>query len=434
MLVLILSNEKGKMGRPGKGAVRAPPVWKLPETDPRHEARRRDAVVRTLARELSLAGKPVIYQDGSDPPVMGFANPDLNEALTAAAKEGCQMYDVNTPYREELKSAISDFEKKYRNIDCPPENILITPGVAGGWQSLQSAVIHPADEIVTFEPGHYYSGPSIYLALFFNVKTVGVRSFEEEDWEPDLDELRKKITDKTRLIAFTYPVNPTGAIYKEKTLKEICNIAGEYGLPVATDEIYGMITYDGIKAKSLLNVAGDTPAIMLNGMSKFFMRTGWRVGYMCLHDPEGKMKDMMNTIKARARMYGHAESCIPTPIIYAAREAYRGSIDASMEMVKETERRRDYQMKRIRETPGIDCVKSKATLMAFPRILGIGTTWKTDEEFLVDLLKEENIGYYIGSKFGMRSGQGHVRALLQTDIDILEEFYNRLERFMSKHA
>jgi aspartate/methionine/tyrosine aminotransferase len=233
-----------------------------------------------------------------------------------------------------------------------------------------------------------------------------------------------------------HPNNPTGVVWKESILKKIRDIAGEYDTPIISDEIYGLITYDNIKARSVFNVSGDVPSIIISGMSKFFMRPGWRIGYMCFNDPEEKIADVLQTSKKVATMYGHPNKSIPSPILFAAAKAYqdyKGTYEAGINMIKETKIHRDYILKRINEIAGIECLKPEGTLYAFPKILGIGKKWKTDLDFQVQLMKEEKVTWHIGRRYGVYGG-GHMRILMQPTLERLEDGFNRLSRFMSKHT
>jgi aspartate/methionine/tyrosine aminotransferase len=243
--------------------------------------------------------------------------------------------------------------------------------------------------------------------------------------------LRKKITNKTKYIVVDNPCNPTGAVYGDKQLKEIVDIAGENDVLIVSDEMYGMITYDGLKARSIAEVAKDVPVAVVSGMSKFFMRTGWRVGYIAFHDPQGKFSDVKKTAKTLAGMYGYPVlRC--SPIIYAAAKAYAGSMDGGFNFVKAIHPLREYAMKRLNEMEGVSCVKPQAAFYLFPHIHGIGKVWKSDEEFMTELNKEEALIFCPGSWFGP-SGFGHFRAMDAPNLEIQKDVWDRLERFLKRH-
>jgi alanine-synthesizing transaminase len=409
--------------------------WKMPQEVDELGQHSVEEKHRSKVREYVKAGKDVISFFASNPPREGFHNKTLNGALIEAARSDTEGYPQMTTLFSDLREAISRFEEKLRNIKCSHENILLGPGAAGCFNSFHYANLEEGDEVLTFDPEHYIAGPSSYIYTFGS-KLVTCRTIEDENWQPDYEDLRAKITSKTKVIVMCNPNNPVGYVWNEKTLKRIVDIAGEYKIPILADEMYGLITYDGIKAKSIVNVADDVPAITLTGMSKFFMRPGWRIGYMGFHDPEGVIKEMIETTKKVAVTYGHPALCIPTPIAFAAVKAYqdyKGAFNAGKEMVRETQKHRDFAWKRLKEIDGITCTKPEGSLYAFPKISDIGKKWKTDVEFQLELLKEEGVTWTTGRRYGI-FGYGHMRVLLQPKLERLEEAFNRLERFMTRHT
>jgi aspartate/methionine/tyrosine aminotransferase len=333
----------------------------------------------------------------------------------------------------EVKDSIAYFEKHSRGIDCNRENIILTGGVAPALCAVHYALLDKGDEVISFDPAHYLGFPTSYWA-YFNAKVVACRSIEQEGWIPDIDDLRKKINTRTKAIFLNNPNNPTGAIYDEKTIKSIVNIAGEHDLLLIGDEIYSLITFDKAKAPSVASIAGDVPAIIMNGMSKAFMRTGWRVGYIIFHDPQGRAENFIATVKKISTAYGHPSwKAISTPILFAALKAFRSSLDALKHMIKELEIRRNFTLKCFKEIKSLSCVKPKGALYAFPKVNLIPEIWKTDIDFLMDFLNEEQILFNPGSQYG-RLGVGHFRTLLMPNIDTLRDIYSRLGRFIDRHT
>jgi aspartate/methionine/tyrosine aminotransferase len=331
-----------------------------------------------------------------------------------------------------LKKAICEWEQKYRHASYVPDDIILTPGVAGALSVLHYAVLDPyaGDEVCVLEPAHYLWTPRPVVERF-NARIVPIRCNESDDWQPDIEQLRRSVNHRTKYIMMDYPCNPTGAVYSESNLAEIIHIADENDVMIVSDEMYGMITYDGLEVKSLAALAGDVPVIVANGMSKFFMRTGWRVGYLAFHDPAGRIADVRKTAKLFSSLYGHPWlRC--SPIMYAAAKAYAGSMEGGFKFVEELHPIRDYVMKRFDEMEGLSCVKPRAAFYAFPRIEGIGNVWESDEEFLTELNKEEALMFEPGSFYGP-SGFGHFRTLLTLDHELAKESLDRLERFLRRH-
>ena len=267
---------------------------------------------------------------------------------------------------------------------------------------------------------------------------ISCGSIEDEGWGPDLEELREKITDKTKGIVVVNPNNPTGVVYDEKTLREIVDIAGTHDIPLISDEIYDLTIFDGLKTISMASISGDVPCIVLNGMTKNYCVPGWRVGYMCFHDPEFKMEEL----KKRINNYiGYLISLMPTPIQAAAATSLNASLEHYEEyreyltkMMNKLAERRDYTWKRLNEIEGISCVKSNASYFSFPRIEAIGKTWKDDNDFVMSVLEEVGVFLRPGFIFGEKYGVGHTRVTFLYSIDELRERYDRLEAFMKRHV
>lgn len=386
-------------------------------------------IFRPILRELEKAGREIIKLTSGDPVVHGFVNEPINEYLIEAVRDGWNMYADSSPWPSKVKEAIADFEKRFRGGDYSPDDILITPGCAAALFAIHYSLLDAGDEVVAFDPSHYLGGPTSYWSCF-GARAVPCPAEEENGWSPDVDDLRSMITEKTKAIFVNNPNNPTGAVYDEKALTDVVDIAGENDLLLIGDEIYGLIVFDGKEASSLGAVAKDVPTIVINGMSKFFMRTGWRFGYICLHDPAEKAPELMSTVKSATTAYGHATRGVATPIMAAATKAFENSpLQASIDLLKELQKRRDYIMRRIEEIEGISCVKPAGALYAFPKIDLIPTVWKSDEEFLIELLKKEQVLFNAGIRYGDQ-GFGHFRTLLMPVIEVQEEVYNRVERLL----
>jgi aspartate/methionine/tyrosine aminotransferase len=378
--------------------------------------------------EMKKLGKNPIYLTHSDPVAHGHTNQEISKYLIEAAEKGIHSY--RSPVSE-LKKAICGWEKKYRFVDYTSNDIIPTGGVAGALMIIHYSVLDQGelDEVVVLNPSHYAWTPRNVLECL-GARMVFVPEIEDEEWSPDFDALRNSITERTKYIAISVN-NPTGTAFDEKTAMEVVNIAGENNLMILSDEMYGMITYDGIDYSSMAKIAGDVPVIVVNGMSKFFMRTGWRVGYIAFHDPENKIAEVRHAINMYNSLYGH-NAARTAPIIYAAAKAYADTYQGGFDLVKKIHPLRDYTMKRLDEMDDVSCVKPKVGFYVFPRVHGIGKIWKSDEEFMTELNKEEGLIFCLGNPFGPE-GFGHFRCTIDVKKEIIEEAWDRLERFLKKH-
>ena len=380
----------------------------------------RDVVVP--ARELEKKGFKIIYLNIGDPLKFDFDTPEhIKEAFYKAAKEGKNWYSPSEGLPE-LREAVCEKEKRYNDVDITPEDVIITTGVSEAISFLMGALLEPGDEVLV--PGPTYP-PYISYAKFYGAKPVPYRTVEEEGWKPDVDDMRSKITDRTKLIVLVNPNNPCGALYDAGTVKEILDLAGEHGLPVASDEIYDRIVFDG-EFKSTAALSKDVPVIGLNGFSKVYLMTGWRLGYIYFWDPEGALAELKEAIVKLARI----RICPNTPVQLAGVAAIRGPQDHVAEMVRKLRERRDLAFKRLNEIEGISTAKPEGAFYIFPRVEGIGSVWKSDKEFVLEFLREKKVLLVHGSGFCPTYGQGHFRAVFLPPPEVLEEAFNRLEEFM----
>lgn len=384
----------------------------------------RDVVVP--ARELEKKGRRILYLNIGDPLKYDFDTPDhIKEALNKAVAEGKNWYSASEGLPE-LREAICEKEKRFNNVDITPDDVIVTTGVSEAINFLFGALIEPGDEVLL--PGPTYP-PYISFAKFYGAKVVAYRTVEEEGWEVDVDDLRSKITDKTKLIVIINPNNPVGSVYGADRLKEVLDVAGEYGLPVAADEMYDRIVYEG-SFTSMASLTKDVPVIGLNGFSKVYLMTGWRLGYVYFKDPEGALTQLKEAMVKEARI----RLCANTPVQAAAVEALRGPQDHVEWMVSRLRERRDIAYKRLNEMDGISAVRPKGTFYIFPKVDAVGKVWKTDKDFVLNLLHEEGVLIVHGSGFGVEYGSGHFRAVFLPPPEVLNEAFDKLEAFMKRHV
>jgi alanine-synthesizing transaminase len=376
------------------------------------------------ARKLEKQGKDIIYLNIGDPLLFDFETPEnVKAALIRAVKEGFNSYSPSEGVPE-LREAICEKEKRVGGIDVLPENVIISNGVSEAIQMVLGALVDEGSEILV--PGPAYP-PYISYTEFFGGEAVQYRTSEEDGWQPDLDDVRAKINDSTRAIVVINPNNPCGALYDRKVVKAMTDLAGEYGIPVISDEIYDQLAYDELV--STANVAKDVPVIGLNGFSKVYLMTGWRLGYMYFTGQDEKLLEEMRehvTKEARIRLSAN------TPVQMAAVEALRGPQDHIARMVEKLRKRRDYSNKCLNEIEGISCAEPKGAFYFFPKVDGIGSRWKNDMDFVRDLLENTGIVFVHGSGFGSAYGSGHFRGVFLPPIETLEKSFERLDSFMAQ--
>jgi tyrosine/nicotianamine family aminotransferase len=382
----------------------------------------RDVIVH--AKQVERTGKKIFYLNIGDPVAFDFDTPPhIKQALINAVEGGANAYAPSEGLPE-LRHAITLKEKRVNGVEVSAGDVIVTQGISEGIQMVMAALIDAGDEILL--PGPTYP-PYISYARFFGGNPITYETVEKNGWQPNVDDLRRKISKKTRGIVVINPNNPCGALYEEKVVKQIVDLAGEYDVPVLSDEIYDQIIY-GKKFVSTAALAKDVPVIGLNGFSKAYLMTGWRLGYLYFHDKKERLEELKHGIEKETRI----RLCANTPVQKAGVAALNGPQDHIKETVQKLKQRRDYALKRLNEIEGISCTKPEGAFYVFPRIHAVGSRWKTDMEFALDLLRETGVLFVHGSGFDQTYGAGHVRGVILPPIETLEQAFDGVERFMEK--
>jgi len=375
------------------------------------------------ARVYEKKGEKITYLSIGDPVKYGFKTPEhIISGFKKAADKNLNYY-VASEGIPELRELIAEYENNKSNITLTSEDILVTSGVSEGILFTFAGMLENGDEILI--PGPSYPPYSSY-AKFFGAKVIEYKLDEEIGWQPDIDDIRKKINEKTKLILIISPNNPTGTIYSEKQLKEIINIAGEFNIPIASDEIYDMLSYDE-KVINPASLTTDVPIIGLNGFSKAFFMTGWRLGYLYYHDPYEKLKELAKNIERMARI----RLCVNAPTQYAAIAALQGDKKYLSDFISQLRIRAELVWKRLNDIPLISAIRPRGAFYIFPKI-DLKHYWKDDKEFTLEFLKEKKVLFVYGSGFGNVYGRNHIRIVFLANPKILNSAMDKLESFIYK--
>jgi len=382
----------------------------------------RDIIAHT--EHLLQAGKKLYCLNIGDPGAFDFPTPEhVKQALCKAVEENDSYYSPSEGLPE-LREAIAKKEKRVNGVTISAEDVLVTSGISEGIEMTLAALVEQGDEILF--PGPTYP-PYISYAKFFGGTPVSYETIEEEGWQPDVDDLRSKVSSKTCALVITNPNNPTGAVYGKKVIKQMLDIAGENNLLVISDEIYDRLTFTEDFA-STAYLAKDIPVVGLNGFSKVYRMTGWRLGYVYFKALGNQLTELKQAIEKECRI----RICANTPVQKAGVAALNGPQDDIKDYVAKLKERGEYAWKRLNEIEGISCAKPEGAFYVFPKIHEVGSRWKTDLDFVLHLLKETGVLTVNGSGFDPVYGAGHFRVVFLPPIETLEEAFNEVERFMKK--
>jgi len=374
------------------------------------------------AKELEKKGIKVLHLNIGDPNKYDFDTPDhMKEALYKATKEGDNGYAPSEGYKE-LREAIIQREKTRNKVNYDIDNICITSGVTESLQLLLTAMLDPNDELLI--PGPTYP-QYMLITEINNALPISYRCLEDDGWQPDVDHIRKHMSNRTKGIVLINPNNPTGALYSKKVIKEIIDIAGEHNIPVISDEIYDDMVFDG-KQEATATLAKDVPVITFNGFSKVYLVPGWRIGYAMFYH-NGELDDVQDAFMRLAR----SRLCASSVCQIACVAALKGPQDHIEKVNDKLRQRRDYSYKRLNEIDGISSAKPQGAFYIFPKIEAMkNKIWKDDKEFALDLLHEKHVLVVHGSGFCQTYGKDHFIAVILPDMKTLEEAFDNLEAFM----
>jgi aspartate aminotransferase len=365
--------------------------------------------VFTRAKELEKEGRSIIHLELGEPDFHPAA--PVVDALRAAVANGRDRY-VATRGIPPLRSAIADYLKRTRNLDIGAEQVLVAPGCKMALSLAMMALIEPGDEILYPDPS-FPIYPSFTRGL--GAKAVSYALREKNKFQPDLAEIASKITSKTRVLIFNSPNNPTGTVFSDRTLEEIAELARKHDLWVIADEIYARILFSG-EYKSIWTQPGMAErTVIIDGFSKSFAMTGWRLGYAVAQK---------HIIDALDLLVLNTFTCTAEFSQVAAIEALADSTNAVPAMVEEYRKRCSVFVEKLNKIPGFRCQPPDGAFYAW---VNIEETGKSAEEVQKILLEEVGVAAIAGAAFGAE-GKNYVRFSLVSATHLLEEALERIQR------
>jgi len=373
----------------------------------------------TEARKLQKQGKKVTYLNIGDPVQFGFQTPDnVKEAMIKAIRNG-ENYYAQSEGLPELREEIAKKEHT-KGLSVNADDVLITNGISEGLDMVISSIVEEGDEVLL--PGPYYPPYASYVRLHGGIPVEFAVDLNNS--RPDIADIKSKITSKTVAICLISPNNPTGVVFNEKSLKELVDIANENGLYIICDEIYDQIVFDE-KFVGIGKVANDSPVILLNGFSKVHLMSGWRIGYIAFNN-----SSKLDLIRENLPKLARVRISTNLPVQYGALESLRGPQGYISEFVSELKKRRDFVIKRLNSISGLSCSNPKGAFYAFPKIEH--NKYKSDRDFVLELLRTKGVLTVHGSGFGTKYGSGHFRLVFLPDIQTLDSALNNIEEFVNQ--
>jgi len=347
----------------------------------------------------------------------GFPTPwHICEATVRGMKEGQTKYTTSLGMLE-LRQELSRYLKDTEGLKYDPHSeLIITVGVGEALDLVMRAMLDPDDEVIMPDP-HY--APYEPLVILAGGIPVPVPTTEENNFEISPADIEARITSKTKAILLEYPNNPTGAVMPRDKLLQIAEIAKRHNLPVISDEVYGKLVY-GVEHTCFASLPGmKEQTILLNGFSKAYAMTGWRIGYIAAS---------REVIRAVLDVHQYTILCASMVASVAAIEALRSGEDDIKEMVKEYNKRRLVIVKGLNDI-GLPCFEPRGAFYAFPSIKSTGMK---SFDFAERLLNEEKVVVIPGTAFG-KAGEGYIRCSYAAPLPDIEEALARMKRFVERH-
>lgn len=370
--------------------------------------------VLVRARALEAQGRHIVHLEIGEPDFDTPAN--VIDAGVDALRSGWTHYGPAAGLPQ-LRKTIADYVAKSHSVEVSPEEVVVVPGGKPTIFYSIVALVDEGDEVIYPNPGF-----PIYESMvrFVGARAVPVKIREERDFSLDVNELASLITDRTKMIILNSPHNPTGGTMSKRDVQAVADAIGDRNIFVLTDEIYSRLIYDGSHASMFSLEEMRDRTILLDGFSKTYAMTGWRLGYGVMR------RDLAEHV---ARLAINCTSCTASFTQMAGIEALRGDQSSVAKMKAEFQRRRDYVVERLNKIPGFSCRMPKGAFYVFPNITGTG--WRS-KEIASALLEEAGVACLSGTAFG-EFGEGYIRFSVANSIENITTALDRVEQWAHKN-
>jgi alanine-synthesizing transaminase len=378
----------------------------------------RDIVV--LANEVAKSGKELLYLNIGDPNLFDFAPPrEMIEATYKAMLDNKNGYAPSSGIPQAREAIEREAERKgITNI----RDIFVTTGASEAIELALTALVDEGDNVLTPTPGY-----PLYTAVESKLQSVENPYYLDESngWQPDIEDIKSKINDRTKAIIVINPNNPTGSNASKETLLEIIKLAKEHNIVIFADEIYDKLLFDGNKHISLASLDSEAPIITFGGLSKNYVVPGFRIGWGVVSGDNEILSDYIEAINKMLR----ARLSANHPEQYAIPAALDGDNSHLVPMMEKLTRRRDITVEMLNAIDGISCVKPEGAFYAFPKL----EIKNDDAHFVAELIKETGVVIVPGSGFGQKPGSKHFRVVFLPQEEKLIKAYENIASFMKKY-
>ncbi|XJZ27273.1 aminotransferase [Bacillota bacterium Lsc_1132] len=361
--------------------------------------------------DLAAGMKDVISLGVGEP---DFITPwNIREAAILSLEQGYTAYTAN-PGLLELRQEIANYLQTRFGVNYEPKSqIIVTIGASQGIDLAFRAILNQGDEVLIVEPAFVSYAPLVSIA---GGKPVAISTSPENGFKLTPQQLKNAITKKTKAILLCFPNNPTGTSLNKDELEEIAQIINMHDLIVVSDEIYAELSYDDTHTSFAAIEGMYERTILINGFSKGFAMTGWRLGFLAAPKP---------FVEVMLKIFQYTIMCAPTMLQHGAIEALRNSFHEVEKMKRSYRRRRNFMVQTLNHI-GLDCHLPGGAFYVFPSIKATGLT---SEQFAEELLMQEKVAVVPGNVFG-HSGEGYVRCSYATSMTQLQEALKRIQRFL----
>ena len=383
----------------------------------------RDVVVP--ATKLESEGHKILKLNIGDPIAYpGLPTPKhMVDAYVKALQDGNNGYSPSYGLPQ-LRAAIAQDERR-KGWPARQEDIYVCHGVTEALQIIFAATLEEDDEVLA--PGPHYP-PYMAYPQMYGAHTVEYKLKPDNGWKLDFDDIEAKMNDNVKLLVLINPNNPCGAVVGKDEIFRLLSIARKWpNCVIVADEIYDGLDFTG-EQRSVASLSPDVPVFVLNGVSKVYYAPGWRIGYLGIHDPKGRMQLVRDGIERLLR----SRLCASTP----AQLGYLAGLDSDRSWMKSYSdkivRQRDLCISRINSIEGLEVQSSGGAFYMFVKLTD--AKWReNDKEFVLQLLHEEHVLVVHGSGFSSDLGKGHFRIVYLPNLEILNEAFDRIERFLLRH-